>query len=173
LEEQGFCFDGSPDPSTLLGSEQDVDLLLFEFEGFTLLEDACCMCGGGFTTSRVADQLTPWRLVIYGGYKDCTNEATLPSMAPSEDKKKMPVFPKKDTDLTLEVERDPEAPLATILATVAAFPLIGVCLYGGLRNPLDHTFEKEQSNVTAGFFHDELTAKKPSGWDMSLSRRVD
>ena len=169
LEEQGFCFDGSPDPSTL-GSEQNVDLLLFEFEGFTL-EDACCACGGGFTTSRKADQLTQWRLVIYGRYKDCTDEVTLPSMAPSEDTKKTPAVPKKDTALTLEVEKDPEARLATILATVAAFLLTGICLYGGLRNPRDQTLEKEKSNETADFFHDEHTTRKPSWWQMSLSRR--
>jgi hypothetical protein len=172
LEEQGFCVNGAPDPTTL-GSAQYSDLLLFEIEGFTM-EDACCACGGGSTTNDAAieDQLTQWRIIIYGRYKDCSDQTTAPNtVAPIDETNKSPTGPKTNTTPALAVEKDPKERLATIAATVAAVLLISLCLYGGLRGPRAQTFGNETPREKADDFQDEH-ATRPGSWLPGfLSRR--
>lgn len=150
IRTQGLCINGAPDPATF-GSGEDNELLTFRFEGFTM-QEACCACGGGFTTNDFQDTLRQWRLVVYGRDGDCEVEksepvwnltesvypSNTPTRAPSEIPAPKPTSkaPTKSSDPPeSSAEADPTAKAATIGASIGAFILACCCTYLILRDP--------------------------------------
>ncbi len=154
LSEQGLCANGVPDPNTF-GTGEMMDLLNFQYGGFTM-EDACCACGGGFTTNDYEDQLRQWRLVIYGRSKTCDDEvgnltttasllpSNVTSFTPSSAPTILPVNASRPSkaptvsinvkeEPTPEAEVDPQKRLTTILASVTAVILACCCIFATLR----------------------------------------
>lgn len=66
LERQEYCFNGTLDPTNELRDDGLYDDIFLAKDNETVASDACCACGGGMNADTVVDQLSQWRLVVYG-----------------------------------------------------------------------------------------------------------
>jgi kexin len=65
VESQEWCVGGERNSQ----SETNVnDLFTRQQNGITISE-ACCVCGGGLSSSDVKDRLMQWKLIVYGQYR--------------------------------------------------------------------------------------------------------
>lgn len=86
MEQKGLCANGYPDPSHV-----DFDFILkYKDDGLTFV-DACCDCGGGYSSEEAAtvDKLIQWRLMVYGR-SDTTNQPPTDSKDVEEDPSQVP-----------------------------------------------------------------------------------
>jgi hypothetical protein len=81
MTENGLCVDGSPSDVATNGTFDD--LLTAKYKELTV-EEACCECGGGISTTDFVDSLKRWTLVVYGREGIATRAPTdFPSDNPS------------------------------------------------------------------------------------------
>jgi hypothetical protein len=81
-DASGFCSNGVVDESAVTADELYWLRTLNDKDN--TLEEACCACGGGFSTDSFDDSLQQWRLVLYGReFPYDASISTAPSDAPS------------------------------------------------------------------------------------------